>query len=111
MLFFGSQLAVILTAIFRGRALGVFAKEAAKVVAVHKSANGSNVFDFEIIPLEQLTRVLQTCLRQIFVEPHVACVLKKMRKVIWRNIKCLRDRFTGQCRGVLLFDVVTNSFK
>lgn len=78
MLVFGSQLAVILAAVFRRGAFGMFTKEATEVVAVCKAAAGGNVFDFQVITLEQLARVFQTRLGQVFIEPHVPGLLKQM---------------------------------
>lgn len=82
MLLFGDQLAVILASIFGRGTFSVLAKETAKVVTVRKSAACSDIFDFKLVAFKKLTRVLEACLRKIFVEPHAACFLKKMRKVV-----------------------------
>jgi hypothetical protein len=72
MLFFGDQLAVILAAIFGRGAFGVLAKETAEVVAVRKSAACGDIFDFKIVAFQQLARVFETRLCQVFIEPDVA---------------------------------------
>ena len=83
MLFFGDQLAVILATIFGGGAFGVLAKETAEVVAVRKSATYGDIFDFKIVAFQQLARVFQTRLCQVFVEPYVTNLLKEVGKVVW----------------------------
>lgn len=82
MLVFGGKLAVILAAVFRRRALGVLAKQAAKVVAVRKAAVRGDIFNFQIVAFEQLSGMLETGSGQVFIEPHAADLLKQMRKVV-----------------------------
>ena len=69
MLFFGDQLAVILTTIFGRGALGVLTKETAKVIAVGKSAACGDIFNFEVIAFQQLAGVFQTGLRRYSLNP------------------------------------------
>lgn len=59
MLLFGDQLAVVLASIFGRGTFGVLAKETAKVVAVRKSAACGDIFNFEIVAFQQLTRMFQ----------------------------------------------------
>lgn len=82
MLVFGGKLAVILAAIFRRRALGVPAKQAAEVVAVREAAVCGNVLNFQVIAFEKLSRMLETGSGQVFIESHAAGLLKKVRKVV-----------------------------
>ena len=111
MLFFGDQLAVILTTIFGRGALGVLTKETAKVVAVGKSAACGDIFNFEVIAFQQLARVFQTGLRQLFIEPDVPGLLKKVREIVRGNIKCPGNGIPGQRRGMVFVNKATNSFE
>ena len=95
MLFFGDQLAVILATIFGRGTLGVLAKETAEVIAVCKPAACGDIFDFKIVAFQQLARVFESRLGQVFVEPHVANLLKEVGKVVRRDVERLRDGFTG----------------
>ncbi|MNU00970.1 hypothetical protein D3C72_2442270 [compost metagenome] len=78
-----------MAAILRRGTLGVLAKQAAEIVAVDKSAGVRHLFHLHVIAFEQVLRLLQPHVIEIFVKPNPTSLLEQMRKVIGRDIKRL----------------------
>ncbi len=72
----------------------MFAKQAAEVVAVHKTASCGDILDFEIVAFKQLSGMFKSGLGQVFIESDTANFLKEMGKIVWGDVERLRHRFT-----------------